>query len=91
MWQGVAMGVLGWIVGGLIVGLISQFLVKGPHNLGCIGTIVLGIVGSLVGGTLWGAMRNSGFELQAGGFFASLFGAVVLLVLARLFNPADRR
>ena len=85
------MGIFTWIFVGFFVGLISQWLVKGPHNLGCIGTIVLGIIGSMIGGTIWNAVNGSGFELQTGGFLASVFGAVSLLVLARLFNPRVRK
>ena len=85
------MALISWIVGGFIVGLISQGLVKGRHNLGCTGTIVLGIVGSVVGGTVWGAINGSNLDLQAGGFFASIFGGVIVLAMARLFSGGDRR
>ena len=85
------MGLISWIIGGFLVGLISQALVKGPHNLGCLGTIGLGIIGSIVGGTVWNLVNDRGAELQAGGFFASILGAVLVLVLARVFNPGVRR
>ncbi|MGI9615547.1 MAG: GlsB/YeaQ/YmgE family stress response membrane protein [Acidimicrobiales bacterium] len=84
------MGVLSWLFTGLIVGAIARLLVRGPHNLGCIGTSFLGIIGSFIGGTLIGAITGDGFTLQAAGFFGAVAGAVILLVLARLFGGSGR-
>lgn len=57
------MGIIGWIIVGLIAGAIARWLMPGPDPMGWLGTIVLGIVGSLVGGTLlnlvWGADSSS--------------------------------
>ena len=80
------MALLSWVLGGLIVGLLAQFVIKGPHNLGCIGTVVLGILGSVVGGTVINGIRGDGFEFAAAGFWGSVFGAMIVLVLARLFR-----
>ncbi len=84
------MGLIGWIIGGFVVGLISQWLVKGPHNLGCTGTVALGIIGSLVGGTIWGALSGDNFDLRTGGFLASILGGVIVLVVARLLSGEGR-
>lgn len=84
------MGVLAWLLTGLIVGAIARLLVSGPHHLGCIGTSVLGILGSLVGGTIFNAIGGKGFELESSGFLGAVFGAVVLLVLGRLFSGRAR-
>ena len=80
------MGVLGWILTGFLVGAIARLVVRGPHHLGCIGTSVLGILGSLVGGTLFNALQGNGFELRASGFLGAIVGAVILLVLGRIFS-----
>lgn len=80
------MGVISWLLMGLVVGVLARFLVKGPHRLGCIGTTGLGILGSLVGGTTLNALTGDGFDLAASGFWGSLLGGVLLLVLARLFR-----
>ncbi len=80
------MGVLSWIIGGLIVGLVAQFFISSPNRLGCIGSVVLGILGSVVGGTAINVLRGDGLEFAATGFFGSVFGAMILLVLARLFT-----
>jgi uncharacterized membrane protein YeaQ/YmgE (transglycosylase-associated protein family) len=78
------MSIVGWIITGLIVGAIARLLVKGPHNLGCIGTAVLGILGSIVGGTLFNSLAGNGFELRTSGFLGAIVGAVILLVIGRI-------
>ncbi|MEM8926467.1 MAG: GlsB/YeaQ/YmgE family stress response membrane protein [Actinomycetota bacterium] len=80
------MGIVMWLLTGLVVGLIARFLVPGPQRLGCIGTMLLGIIGSLVGGTLLNALSGDGFELQASGFLGAVFGAMVLLVVGRILS-----
>ena len=72
---------------GLIVGLLARFLVPGRDPMGCIGTSLLGIAGGLVGGlisrVLWGPPA-SGKYITMPGFFLSLVGAILLLILFRL-------
>ena len=82
----VTMGLIGWLLTGLIVGIIARILVPGPQNLGCIGTIALGVLGSLVGGTVLNALAGNGLELQASGFLGAIIGAVLLLVLGRVLS-----
>jgi uncharacterized membrane protein YeaQ/YmgE (transglycosylase-associated protein family) len=75
------------IVVGLIVGLIARLLVPGRDNIGLLGTIVLGIVGSFVGGFLWELVEFHRIEthsFKAAGLLGSIVGAVVLLLLLRL-------
>ncbi|MCP4223539.1 MAG: GlsB/YeaQ/YmgE family stress response membrane protein [Actinomycetia bacterium] len=78
------MGIVGWLLMGLIAGAVARMLVRGPHNLGCIGTSVLGILGSFIGGTLFNSLSGNGFELHASGFFGAIFGATILLVIGRI-------
>ena len=85
------MGILSWLLTGLIVGAIARMLVRGPHGLGCIGTSALGILGSVVGGTLFNALAGNGFELQSSGFLGAIAGAVLVLVIARIFGGGGRR
>jgi uncharacterized membrane protein YeaQ/YmgE (transglycosylase-associated protein family) len=79
------MGIIGWIVFGLIVGVIAKFLMPGRDPGGFIITIVLGIVGALVGGMLGRAVGWYGPN-ETAGFFMALLGAIVLLLLYRLFT-----
>jgi uncharacterized membrane protein YeaQ/YmgE (transglycosylase-associated protein family) len=76
-------GVLGWIVFGLIVGAIAKLLMPGRDPGGWIVTILLGIAGAVIGGWLGRAAGWYGPNEPAG-FLMSLFGAIVLLVLYRL-------
>jgi len=77
-------GVLGWIVFGLIVGAVAKLLMPGRDPGGFIVTMLLGIAGALIGGFLG---RTAGWygPNDPAGFLMSLFGAVVLLLLYRMF------
>jgi uncharacterized membrane protein YeaQ/YmgE (transglycosylase-associated protein family) len=77
------MGVLGWIIFGLIVGAVAKLLMPGRDPGGIIVTILLGIVGAVVGGFLGRALGLYGPDDPAG-FLMSLLGAVVLLAIYRM-------
>jgi uncharacterized membrane protein YeaQ/YmgE (transglycosylase-associated protein family) len=75
------MGIISWIVFGLIAGLIAKFLMPGRDPGGFIITIVLGVVGAVVGGFIANAIGFggvTGFDLHS--FFVAVVGAVVLLI-----------
>lgn len=76
------MGILGWILFGLIVGVIAKLLMPGRDPGGFIVTILLGIVGALVGGFLGRAL---GFYQtgQAAGYLMSILGAILVLFIYR--------
>jgi uncharacterized membrane protein YeaQ/YmgE (transglycosylase-associated protein family) len=83
------MGILGWIVIGLIAGAIARWLMPGPDPMGWLGTMALGIVGSLVGGTLLNLLFGGGLELAASGILGSILGAFIALwVWRRMRSPA---
>ena len=84
------MGVLGWIVFGLVVGIVAKLLMPGRDPGGFIITIVLGIVGALLGGFLGRALGFYGPN-EAAGFLMSVLGAILLLFLYRRLSPAPRR
>jgi uncharacterized membrane protein YeaQ/YmgE (transglycosylase-associated protein family) len=77
------MTVIGWIISGLIVGAIAKLLMPGRDPGGFIVTIVIGIVGAMIGG---GIGRAAGFygPNQTAGWLMSIVGAIVLLFLYRL-------
>ncbi len=80
------MGILAWIVLGLVAGAIAKLLMPGKDPGGWIVTMLLGIVGAVVGGwignVLWGSRGVSGFNLSSIGL--AVLGAVVLLIIYRL-------
>ena len=80
------MDILLWIVFGLVVGLVAKLIMPGRDPGGIILTVVLGIVGSLLGGWIGRVMRLYR-EGEAAGFIMAVVGAVVVLALYRLILP----
>jgi uncharacterized membrane protein YeaQ/YmgE (transglycosylase-associated protein family) len=77
------MGILSWILFGLVVGVIAKLLMPGRDPGGFIVTILLGIAGALFGGFIGRAMGFYG-ENQGAGWIMSILGAIVLLVIYRM-------
>jgi len=77
------MGILGWIVFGLIVGAIAKLLMPGRDPGGIIVTMVLGIIGALLGGFIGRAMGMYSSN-ESAGFIMALLGAVTVLVIYRV-------
>lgn len=77
------MGILSWILFGLVVGIIAKLLMPGRDPGGFIITILLGIAGALIGGFVGRAM---GFydANQGAGWLMSILGAIILLALYRM-------
>jgi len=76
-------GVLGWILFGLIVGIVAKLLMPGRDPGGFIVTMALGIAGALLGGFLGRAVGWYGPN-DGAGFLMSVLGAIVLLALYRM-------
>lgn len=77
------MGLLIWLVIGLIAGFIARALVPGPDPMGLLGTLVLGLAGSLVGGFLGNLLVDGRVDIEASGIVGSIIGAVVALLVYR--------
>lgn len=77
--------IIGWLVIGLIVGLLARFLVPGRDPMGCLATSILGIVGAFLGGfvsrLIFPPAPNSQYVRP--GFFVSLIGAIIVLLIYR--------
>ena len=78
------LGVIGWIVFGLIVGVIAKLLMPGRDPGGFVVTMLLGIAGALLGGFVGRAAGLYGPN-DAAGYLMSTLGAVLLLFLYRMF------
>ncbi|MFL5893414.1 MAG: GlsB/YeaQ/YmgE family stress response membrane protein [Solirubrobacterales bacterium] len=80
------MGILGWIVLGLLVGAIARAIVPGrTEPSGCIGTLALGIVGALIGGFIASALDVGHIDdfFDLGTWLIAIGGAVLLLLIIR--------
>lgn len=77
------MEILWLLIVGLIVGLIARFLVPGPDPMGLLATIVLGVVGSFVGGLILSLLTEGELALTTSGWIGSIVGAVVALLIYR--------
>jgi uncharacterized membrane protein YeaQ/YmgE (transglycosylase-associated protein family) len=77
------MGIIGWIVFGLIVGAIAKLVMPGRDPGGIIVTMLLGVVGALLGGFVGRAMGLYGPE-EGAGWLMSIVGAIVVLMIYRL-------
>ncbi len=81
------MGILSWIVMGLIVGVLAKFIMPGKDPGGIIITILIGIGGAFVGGfigSFLGFGSVTGFNVES--FLLAIGGAVLLLILYRFIK-----
>jgi len=81
------MGLVSWIVMGLLAGALARFLAPGRDQMGCIATVLIGIVGSVVGGfaaTLLGFGGFRGFDIYS--LVVATLGAVLLLLVVRILR-----
>ncbi|AJI96286.1 GlsB/YeaQ/YmgE family stress response membrane protein [Yersinia ruckeri] len=78
------MGILSWIIFGLIAGILAKWIMPGNDGGGFFMTIILGVVGALVGGyisTFFGMGKVDGFNI--GSFIVAVIGALVVLFIYR--------
>jgi uncharacterized membrane protein YeaQ/YmgE (transglycosylase-associated protein family) len=76
--------IIAMVIIGIIAGYVARLLVPGPDPMSFVGTVVLGIAGSFVGGFLGYLLFDKDIgdgALQASGIVGSIIGAIVLLLL----------
>jgi uncharacterized membrane protein YeaQ/YmgE (transglycosylase-associated protein family) len=79
------MGFIAWIVLGLIAGALAKFIMPGKDPGGIIVTILIGIVGAMLGGWLGSFVGLGSVQsLDLGGIFIATVGSIILLILYRL-------
>ena len=83
------MDIVLWILFGLVVGIVAKLLMPGRDPSGVILTIVLGVVGALLGGWV-GRLMGLYREGETAGFIMAVVGAVIVLALYRLVMPGRR-
>jgi uncharacterized membrane protein YeaQ/YmgE (transglycosylase-associated protein family) len=86
------MSIIAWIVLGLVAGWLAGMVMRGG-GYGVIGDIVLGIVGALIGGWVWGLMSGEdvtlGFNLSS--LLIAVLGAVILIAISRALTGGRAR
>jgi uncharacterized membrane protein YeaQ/YmgE (transglycosylase-associated protein family) len=88
------MSILSWIIFGFIVGSVAKWIVPGDAPAGCLGDIIVGILGALLGGWLFHFFGHT--SLGVHGFWdwhswvTAIIGAVVLLWAARVLSGRVR-
>ncbi len=82
---------IGFLVAGLIIGALARLLKSGKQDLGILATLGLGVVGSLIGGTIaWLIGSGSIWELNIIGFVLSVIAAVLLVGTAETVAGKNR-
>jgi uncharacterized membrane protein YeaQ/YmgE (transglycosylase-associated protein family) len=84
------MGILSWILLGLIAGALAKLIMPGKDPGGCLITSLIGIAGGVLGGFLGsfiGLGKIESFDL--GGIFIALIGAIILLIIYRLIRKSS--
>lgn len=71
---------IGFIVAGLVIGALARLIKPGKQNLGVLATLLIGIVGSIIGGTVANVLDTGNImELNVLGFMVSVIAAVLLV------------
>lgn len=83
-------GLLGWLIGGAIIGWLASIITGRNSQQGLIGNILAGIVGAFVGGAIYGWLFGDGlnFAWNLTSFIVALVGAVIVLAI---WNFISRR
>ena len=85
------MGILSWIVVGLIAGLLAKLILPGDNPGGLSVTTVIGMVGAVVGGIVIGILGGAGATgFNVWSILVATLGAVILLFVYRLFTGGRR-
>jgi uncharacterized membrane protein YeaQ/YmgE (transglycosylase-associated protein family) len=74
---------IGFLIAGLIIGLLARAILPGRQKIGLLWTLVLGVIGSVIGGTIANALRSGDiWELNVIGFVAAVVASVLVLSVA---------
>jgi uncharacterized membrane protein YeaQ/YmgE (transglycosylase-associated protein family) len=86
--KGASVGIIAWLIVGLLAGAIARALVPGPDPMGLLGTLLLGLVGSVIGGLIGNLFVSGDQDLTPAGLIGSILGAVIALLV---YRAATRR
>lgn len=78
------MGIIAWIIFGLLAGIVAKFVMPGPDPGGIFVTMLLGIAGALLGGFIGSLLGFGGIDgFNIGSFIMAVLGAILLLFIYR--------
>ena len=80
------MGIILFLIMGLIAGFIARALMPGDDSMGWVPTMVLGVIGSFIGGTLAALLFGGTLDFSASGLVGSIIGAFIALFAWRMMN-----
>ncbi|HUF07598.1 MAG TPA: GlsB/YeaQ/YmgE family stress response membrane protein [Candidatus Binatia bacterium] len=84
------LGIFGWILVGLIAGAIAGAFVPGRQRYGCLGTMLIGILGGLIGGFLWvNVLGQSAASGWLGAIVVATLGSVIVILILRAMSGRD--
>jgi uncharacterized membrane protein YeaQ/YmgE (transglycosylase-associated protein family) len=85
------MGVIGFIIIGIIAGYLGRLLMPGKQKMGFLQTALLGMAGSLVGGILGSLIFEGDLDLSAAGFIGSIIGVLIVLFIMERMGKSKNR
>jgi uncharacterized membrane protein YeaQ/YmgE (transglycosylase-associated protein family) len=77
------MHVIVWLIIGLVAGALARFLVPGRDPMGMLATLILGLVGSVIGGLVGNLLVEGDQVFSPAGLIGSILGAIVALIAYR--------
>jgi uncharacterized membrane protein YeaQ/YmgE (transglycosylase-associated protein family) len=85
--KAIIMGLLGWLIVGLVAGVLAKWVVPGEGPGGIIGDIIVGVVGAFIGGWVFNFFGHAGVTgINPGSMVVAFIGAVILLFIMRAFS-----
>ena len=87
------MGIIAWIVFGLLAGLVARLIAPGRRRMGCLTTLVVGVAGAFIGGLIGNVILGHAvrFRFELVPFVLAVVGAVLLLLALDALAGRRRR
>jgi uncharacterized membrane protein YeaQ/YmgE (transglycosylase-associated protein family) len=79
---------LAWIVVGIIAGALARTVIRGEGPGGCLGDLIIGVIGAIIGGYLFNFFGHSGANgINVYSIIVAFVGSLVLLIIMRAISP----
>lgn len=86
------MGILAWIIVGLVAGWLAKLIVPGREPKGFLATTAIGVVGAMIGGLVWNMFNHVGVTgVDFGSILVATVGAIILLIAYHAFTDTRTR